>query len=102
MKASETIPEVPSNSALSPSLSICWRMRTRDRRQATEIDHIGVQRLGLGQLGREILLVRSHPEGAEHAAARRFQELAEVLVVTVAVIGGVVDDHPVLIAEPPS
>ena len=70
-----------------------------ERRQAAEIDHVRIERLGLGELGGEVLLVGGHPEGAEDLAAARAQLLAEVLVVALAVVGGVVDHHPGLVAE---
>ena len=65
MKASETMPEVPSNTALMPSLSICERMRTPIGREPAEIDHLRIERLDLREFGGEVLLVGGDAEGAD-------------------------------------
>src|ERR687892_98459 len=92
MNASETIPEVPSN-CVDPELVHLLPDPHPDRGQAPEVDHVGIERLRLGQLGSEVLLVGGHAEGAEDLAAVLAEILAEVLVVAFAVVGGVVDDH---------
>src|SRR5690606_12567046 len=70
-----------------------------ERRQAAEVDHVGIQRLGLGEFGGEVLLVGSDAEGRQDLAAARGDVLGEVLVVALAVVGGVVDHHPGLVAQ---
>src|SRR5712692_2632476 len=67
-----------------------------DRREAPEIDHVGLELLGLGQLGGEVLLVRGDAEPAGDLAPELRQVLGEVLVVALTVVGGVVNDHPAL------
>ena len=57
----------------------------------------GFSDFALGQLGGEVLLVSGDAEGGEDLAAALLQRLAEVLVVALAVVGGVVNDHPVLV-----
>ena len=73
-----------------------------DRREAAEIDDLGSERLGLGELGGEILLVGGDAIGADDLPAVRLDVFGEVLVVALAVVGGVVNDHPLLeaLAQP--
>ncbi len=71
-----------------------------DRRQPAEIDHLGIERLDLGELGGEVLLVGGDAEGADDLGlADLGQRLAEIFVVTLAVVGGVVDHRDGLVAE---
>ena len=69
MKASDLIPEVPSNTALMPELLHLRADAHADRRQAAEIDDVGLEFLRLGQFGGEVLLVRGDAEGAEDLPA---------------------------------
>ena len=70
-----------------------------ERGQAGEVDHLGLELLDLGELGGEVLLVGGDAEGAEDLAAVLREVFAEVLVVALAVVGGVVDDRPALELE---
>ena len=70
-----------------------------DRGQPAEIDGLRIERFDLGQLGGEILLVGGDAEGAENLAAVFPQRFAEVLVVALAVVGGIVDHREGLVAE---
>ena len=100
MKASETMPEVPSNSALMPSLSICERMRTPIGREPAEIDDLRIERLDLREFGGEVLLVGGDAEGADDLGLAQAREgLAEILVVALAVVGGVMDHRDGLVTE---
>ena len=70
-----------------------------DWRQAAEVDHLRIEPLDLRELGGEVLLVRRHSKRAEDLAAQLSQRRAEILVVALAVIGGVVDNREGLVAE---
>src|SRR6185503_16331872 len=70
-----------------------------DRREAAEIDDLGIERLCLRELGSEILLVGRDAEGAEDLPAVLLGVFREIFVVTLAVVGGVVNDHPFLEPE---
>ena len=71
-----------------------------DRRQPAEIDHFRIERLDLGELGGEVLLVGGDAEGADDLGlADLGQRLAEIFVVALAVVGGVVDHRDGLVAE---
>ena len=70
-----------------------------DRREPAEIDHFRIERLDLGELGGEVLLIGGDAEGAEDLAAELGERRAEILVVALAVVGGVVDDREGLVAE---
>jgi len=71
-----------------------------DRRQAAEIDHLRIERLDLGQLGGEVLLIGGDAERADDLGlADPCQRLAEILVVALAVVGGVVDHRNGRVAE---
>jgi hypothetical protein len=92
------MPDVPSNTALIPSLSICDRIRTPigvSRRSRSP----RIERLDLRQLGREVLLISGHAEGADDLAAELGQCRAKILVVAFAVIGRIVDDGDGLVAN---
>src|SRR3569833_2329106 len=63
-----------------------------NRRQAADIDDLRIERLDLGELGREVLLVGGDAEGADDLGLADLGErLAEVFVVALAVVGRVVD-----------
>ncbi len=70
-----------------------------DRRQAAEIDHLGLELLRLGELGGEVLLVGGDAEASQDLAAVLGQILGEVLVVPFAVVRGVVNDDPALVLQ---
>src|SRR6267378_1375279 len=70
-----------------------------DRRQAAEIDYLGLELLRLGELGGEVLLVGGDAEASQDLAAVRGQVLGEVLVVPFAVVRGVVNDDPALVLQ---
>src|SRR5581483_5081777 len=72
-----------------------------DRRQAAEVDDFGIERLDLGELGGEVLLVGRDAEGADDLGlADAGERLAEVFVVALAVVGGVVNHGDGFEAEP--
>ncbi len=66
---------------------------------AAEIDDFRIERLDLRELSGEVLLVGGHPESPDDLAAQFGERLAEVLIVPLAVIGGVMDDRKVFVAE---
>ncbi len=67
------------------------------RRQAAEVNDVGLEVLRPGEFGGEVLLVGGDAEGADDLPTAFLQVLAEVLVVALAVVRGVVDHHPFLV-----
>jgi hypothetical protein len=82
-----------------PSFSICVRMRTPSGVSPPEVDDVGLELTDPRELGGEVLLVGGDAEGADDGATVLLEELAEVFVVALAVVRGVVDHGPLLVAQ---
>ena len=66
--------------------------------EAAEVEHIRIQGLDLGELGREVLLVGVHAEGAHNLAVELLEELRKVLSMALAVVRDVMDDGDISVA----
>lgn len=64
-----------------------------ERRQAAHHDQIWLQLLDLGELSREVLLIRADRKNRDDLAAGQFEIFAEIFVLSLAVVGGVVNDN---------
>ncbi len=94
------MPEVRVEHGLDSELVHLRADADADRGQSAEIDHLGIERLDLRELGGEVLLFGGDAERADNLRFADFsQRLAEIFVMPFAVIGGVVNHSDGLITE---